>query len=96
MKLILLLLLIFDIKAVFLMNFLASLLATQTTQRRLAHTDIQWPDFTDYRHDAVKDPTTKSRESAASRKSFTYIATASKYIFQFVLYYSTIAKKYKI
>ncbi|KAK1119873.1 Cytochrome b-c1 complex subunit Rieske, mitochondrial [Melipona bicolor] len=52
----------------------ASLLATQ---RRLAHTDIQWPDFTDYRHNAVKDPTTKSRESAASRKSFTYVVTAT-------------------
>ncbi|KAK9309690.1 hypothetical protein QLX08_000695 [Tetragonisca angustula] len=52
----------------------ASLLATQ---RRLAHTDVQWPDFTDYRHNAVKDPTTKSKESAASRKSFTYIVTAT-------------------
>ncbi|CAD1477553.1 unnamed protein product [Heterotrigona itama] len=52
----------------------ASLLATQ---RRLAHTDIQWPDFTDYRHNAVKDPTTKSKESAESRKSFAYIATAT-------------------
>ncbi|XP_043517299.1 cytochrome b-c1 complex subunit Rieske, mitochondrial isoform X2 [Frieseomelitta varia] len=52
----------------------ASLLATQ---RRLAHTDVQWPDFTDYRHDAVKNPTTKSKESSVSRKSFTYVTTAA-------------------
>lgn len=58
--------------------FIASLLATQ---RRLAHTDIQWPDFTDYRHNAVKDPKVSSKNSAASRKSFTYLVTASKYTF---------------
>ncbi|XP_033315071.1 cytochrome b-c1 complex subunit Rieske, mitochondrial-like isoform X1 [Bombus bifarius] len=52
----------------------ASLLATQ---RRLAHTDVQWPDFTDYRHNAVKDPKVPSKHSAASRKSFTYLVTAT-------------------
>ncbi|XP_071859875.1 Rieske iron-sulfur protein isoform X2 [Bombus fervidus] len=52
----------------------ASLLATQ---RRLAHTDIQWPDFTGYRHSAVKNPTTPSKHSAAKRKSFTYLVTAT-------------------
>ncbi|XP_043583904.1 cytochrome b-c1 complex subunit Rieske, mitochondrial isoform X2 [Bombus pyrosoma] len=52
----------------------ASLLATQ---RRLAHTDIQWPDFTDYRHSAVKDPNVPSKRNAASRKSFTYLVTAT-------------------
>nr|XP_034195418.1 cytochrome b-c1 complex subunit Rieske, mitochondrial [Osmia lignaria] len=52
----------------------ASLLAVQ---RRMAHTDIQWPDFTDYRQDSTKDPTVKSKESAASRKTFTYVMTTA-------------------
>lgn len=50
--------------------------STQVHQRRMAHTDIQWPDFTDYRRDEVKDPTTKSRESAPSRKGYSYLVTA--------------------
>ncbi|XP_060818627.1 cytochrome b-c1 complex subunit Rieske, mitochondrial-like isoform X3 [Bombus pascuorum] len=54
--------------------FIASLLATQ---RRLAHTDIQWPDFTDYRHSAVKDPTVPSKHTAGGRKSFAYFVTAT-------------------
>ncbi|XP_029053505.1 cytochrome b-c1 complex subunit Rieske, mitochondrial isoform X2 [Osmia bicornis bicornis] len=52
----------------------ASLLAVQ---RRMAHTDIKWPDFTDYRQDSTKDPTAKSKESAASRKTFTYVMTTA-------------------
>ncbi|XP_076748807.1 Rieske iron-sulfur protein [Xylocopa sonorina] len=51
----------------------ASLLAIQ---RRLAHSDIQWPDFTEYRRRAVKRPDVRSRESASRRKTFTYLITA--------------------
>ncbi|XP_050454678.1 cytochrome b-c1 complex subunit Rieske, mitochondrial-like isoform X1 [Cataglyphis hispanica] len=50
--------------------------STQIHQRRLAHTDIQWPDFTDYRRDEVKDPHAKSKESASSRKSVSYVIAA--------------------
>ncbi|RLU26834.1 hypothetical protein DMN91_000631 [Ooceraea biroi] len=41
---------------------------THVHQKRLAHTDVQWPDFTDYRREEVKDPTVQSSKSAASRK----------------------------
>lgn len=53
----------------------ASLLATQ---RRLAHSDVQWPDFSDYRHEAVQDPRSKSKENSSNRKSFAYLMTAGK------------------
>lgn len=52
----------------------ASLLAASS---RMAHTDIQWPDFTEYRLDSVKDPTAKSKESADLRKTYTYLVTAA-------------------
>ncbi|CAK9810375.1 Cytochrome b-c1 complex subunit Rieske, mitochondrial [Anthophora quadrimaculata] len=52
----------------------ASFLAVQ---RRLAHTDIKWPDFSDYRQESVLDPKSKSRESAPGRKTFSYLLTAS-------------------
>lgn len=42
----------------------------------MAHSDIQVPDFVNYRRDEVKDPYAKSRESAASRKSFSYVLAA--------------------
>ncbi|XP_029659075.1 cytochrome b-c1 complex subunit Rieske, mitochondrial isoform X2 [Formica exsecta] len=54
----------------------AATVSTQIHQRRLAHTDIQWPDFTDYRRDEVKDPFVKSKESASSRKAVSYIIGA--------------------
>ncbi|KAM0724915.1 Cytochrome b-c1 complex subunit Rieske, mitochondrial [Formica fusca] len=54
----------------------AATVSTQIHQRRLAHTDIQWPDFTDYRRDEVKDPLVKSKESASSRKAVSYIIGA--------------------
>ncbi|KYN07675.1 Cytochrome b-c1 complex subunit Rieske, mitochondrial [Cyphomyrmex costatus] len=41
---------------------------TQVHQRRLAHTDIQWPDYSYYRKDEVKDPNAKSKDSAPTRK----------------------------
>ncbi|CAK9805303.1 Cytochrome b-c1 complex subunit Rieske, mitochondrial [Anthophora plagiata] len=51
----------------------ASFLAVQ---RRLAHTDIKWPDFSDYRQESVLDPKSKSRKSAPARKTFSYVITA--------------------
>ncbi|XP_050704065.1 cytochrome b-c1 complex subunit Rieske, mitochondrial-like [Eriocheir sinensis] len=44
-----------------------------TSQVRYAHTDIQVPDFSDYRREDVKDARAKSTESASSRRSFTYM-----------------------
>ena len=44
---------------------------------RNAHTDLQVPDFTNYRKEATKDPTVRSSDSEASRKSFTYLMTGS-------------------
>lgn len=49
---------------------------TQIYQRRLAHTDIQWPDFGHYRKDSVQDPTERSQSSANSRKTFSYVFSA--------------------
>lgn len=44
-----------------------------SSQVRHAHTDIQIPDFSDYRRDDVKDARSKAVESASSRRSFTYM-----------------------
>lgn len=48
-----------------------------TTFVRYAHTDIRVPDFSDYRRNNVKEPTARSRDTADSRKSFTYLITGS-------------------
>ncbi|KAH0950556.1 hypothetical protein HN011_003175 [Eciton burchellii] len=50
--------------------------STYVHQKRLAHTDIQWPDFTDYRRNEVRDPTVKSRDNANSRKNVSYLIAA--------------------
>ncbi|GLV42522.1 Rieske iron-sulfur protein [Carabus blaptoides fortunei] len=42
-----------------------------STQVRFAHTDITVPDFSDYRRDSTKSPS--SRANDESRKSFTYL-----------------------
>lgn len=55
--------------------FAVSLLAIQ---RRLAHTDVQWPDFSHYRKESVQDPTAETRQSASGRKTFSYVLTAGK------------------
>nr|CAD7194221.1 unnamed protein product [Timema douglasi]CAD7395544.1 unnamed protein product [Timema poppensis] len=44
-----------------------------STHVRLAHTDVQIPDFSEYRRKSVKDPTSRNRESADSRKAFSYL-----------------------
>ncbi|CAL7944807.1 unnamed protein product [Xylocopa violacea] len=47
-----------------------------TMQRRLAHSDVQWPDFSDYRHDSPQNLNVNKRESANTHKMFTYLVTA--------------------
>ncbi|KAL0106751.1 hypothetical protein PUN28_015358 [Cardiocondyla obscurior] len=54
----------------------AATVSTQVQQRRLAHTDIQWPDFSNYRHDETQDPSSKSKDNAPSRKGFSYLVAA--------------------
>lgn len=54
-----------------------------TTQVRFAHTDIQVPDFSDYRRDSTKRAATRA-QTAEERKAFTYLlvggaAVASAY-----------------
>lgn len=46
------------------------------TQMRYSHTDVQVPDFSAYRRDAVKDSTQSSRESLDSRRAFSYLMVA--------------------
>jgi len=46
---------------------------TVKTQVRYAHTDIDVPDFTNYRRSTTKDPHSKRIESDDSRKTFTYL-----------------------
>lgn len=49
---------------------------TNVTQKRYAHTDVKWPDFDNYRKDAVKDPHAKNKDSATSRKGVSYLVAA--------------------
>jgi len=46
-----------------------------TSTVRCAHTDVRIPDFTDYRRNSTKDPTSRNRDSAAGRQSFSYLIT---------------------
>lgn len=48
-----------------------------TTQVRFAHTDIQTPDFSAYRRDSTKRPSSKA-ESAEERKAFTYLVVGGE------------------
>jgi ubiquinol-cytochrome c reductase iron-sulfur subunit len=43
------------------------------TQYRLYHTDVKFPDFTDYRKDATKDPTARQIDTEDDRKLATYL-----------------------
>ena len=45
---------------------------------RYAHTDIRVPDFSDYRRKDVQDPTSRNKDSAAARNSFTYLIVGGK------------------
>lgn len=47
--------------------------SSRAQQTRLAHTDIQVPDFSNYRREDVKSPTANSRESLPKRQTFSYL-----------------------
>lgn len=47
------------------------------TSRALAHTDIQFPDYSAYRRPSTLDPTKKNIETEDQRKVFSYLMTAT-------------------
>merc|ERR1711915_111147 len=55
-------------------------IAPVTSQVRFAHTDLKVPDFTNYRRDVTKDSRSESKDSAASRASFSYLITGSSVV----------------
>lgn len=50
---------------------------------RFAHTDLQVPDFSDYRRSSVQKPTASNKKSAEERKSFTYMVVGSMWFLLF-------------
>jgi len=48
-----------------------------TNSRALAHTDIQFPDYTAYRRPSTLDPKKKNIETEDQRKVFSYLMTAT-------------------
>lgn len=46
------------------------------TQIRTAHTDIQFPDFSDYRREPVKGAGGDQETTSANRKAFSYLLLA--------------------
>lgn len=50
-----------------------ALTAVTATQVRLVHTDFKVPDYTDYRRNSVKDPSTSNRDTYENRNAFTYM-----------------------
>lgn len=48
-----------------------------TASVRCAHTDIRVPDFSDYRRNSVKEPTSRNRDSAPARQTFTYLISGA-------------------
>lgn len=70
------------------MSVLFRLVSSHVTQKRMAHTDIRYPDFTEYRRDSVKSPNARSRDSAASRQAVSYlVAAGNKTLNQLIDYY---------
>ncbi|THK33057.1 cytochrome b-c1 complex subunit Rieske, mitochondrial [Diachasma alloeum] len=47
--------------------------STQVVQKRLAHTDIQVPNFDAYRKDFLKDPTVKTNQHVPEKSNFGYL-----------------------
>lgn len=43
------------------------------TQIRLVHTDFKVPDYTDYRRNSTKDPSSSNRDTFENRNAFTYM-----------------------
>lgn len=54
-----------------------SVVVNVSLQKRLAHTDVQVPDFTSYRKSVTKDPNKSNDKSMDERRGFTYLATAT-------------------
>lgn len=50
---------------------------TTTTQVRYAHTDINVPDWTNYRRDSTKSPHSQNSKTESTRKSFTYLVAGA-------------------
>jgi ubiquinol-cytochrome c reductase iron-sulfur subunit len=55
----------------------ASTSLSGSVQMRFAHTDVQVPDFSAYRHNSVKDPGQSSKKSEGDRKGFSYLMVAA-------------------
>lgn len=51
--------------------------AVATTSKALAHTDIQFPDYTNYRRPSTLDTKKKNIETEDQRKVFSYLMTAT-------------------
>ncbi|XP_063994622.1 uncharacterized protein LOC135172519 [Diachasmimorpha longicaudata] len=51
--------------------------STQVVQKRLAHTDIQVPNFDAYRKDFLKDPTIKTNKHVPERSNFGYLVAGT-------------------
>lgn len=47
------------------------------SQVRFSHTDVQVPDFSPYRRDAVQNPSANTSETAAGRQAFSYMIVGS-------------------
>lgn len=54
-------------------------------QKRFAHTDIQVPNFDNYRKDFLKDPTIKSNDHVAEKSNFGYLVAAGMLSFNLFL-----------
>ncbi|KAK7602457.1 hypothetical protein V9T40_008046 [Parthenolecanium corni] len=51
------------------------------SQYRFLHTDVKYPDFSNFRRDSTKDPTVPASEHADKRRAFTYFNTAGGLLF---------------
>jgi len=49
----------------------------RAVQIRFAHTDVQIPDFSEYRRESLKKPTANASKSRESRNAFSYIMVAA-------------------
>jgi len=63
-----------------------------SSQIRLAHTDVSFPDFSENRRDSVKDSAVDSEASAPTRKAFTYLMLAGLYLLA-MLFITSVALK---
>lgn len=61
---------------------------TGVAQVRLAHTDVQYPDFDFYRRKELRDPSANNRSSDEYRKGVSYAIMAGEY-YQKMHFYKT-------